>query len=77
MQLKEHVRIEDAEFATAAVEEKRRRHDVMAHVHTYGIAAPAAAGIIHWGATSWYLLPCISTASIQLLTVSQLCDRQC
>jgi adenylosuccinate lyase len=26
----------------------------MAHVHTYGIAAPAAAGIIHWGATSWY-----------------------
>ena len=53
-QLKEHVRIEDAEFETAAIEEKRRRHDVMAHVHTYGVAAPAAAGIIHWGATSWY-----------------------
>jgi adenylosuccinate lyase len=52
-QLKDHVRIEDDEFATAAVEEKKRRHDVMAHVHTYGIAAPEAAGIIHWGATSW------------------------
>lgn len=54
-QLKAHVRIEESEFATAAVEEKRRRHDVMAHVHTYGIAAPAAAGIIHWGATSCYV----------------------
>lgn len=52
-QLKDHVRIGDEEFQTAAAEEKRRRHDVMAHVHTYGIAAPAAAGIIHWGATSW------------------------
>ena len=52
-QLKEHVRIEDDEFKTAADEERRRRHDVMAHVHTYGLAAPKAAGIIHWGATSW------------------------
>ena len=52
-QLKAHTRIEDTEFETAAIEEKRRRHDVMAHVHTYGVAAPAAAGIIHWGATSW------------------------
>ena len=52
-QLKDHVEIQDDEFQIAAVEEKRRRHDVMAHVHTYGIAAPDAAGIIHWGATSW------------------------
>ncbi|KXS98806.1 hypothetical protein AC578_2042 [Pseudocercospora eumusae] len=54
-QLKEHVRIEDDEFGAAATEEKRRRHDVMAHVHTYGLVAPAAAGIIHWGATSCYV----------------------
>lgn len=52
-QLRAHTSIEEAEFATAAIEEKRRRHDVMAHVHTFGLAAPAAAGIIHWGATSW------------------------
>lgn len=52
-QLKEHVVIEDEEFSAAALEEKRRRHDVMAHVHTYGLVAPLAAGIIHWGATSW------------------------
>lgn len=52
-QLKEHTRIEDSEFEIAAIEEKRRRHDVMAHVHTYGLVAPDAAGIIHWGATSW------------------------
>lgn len=55
-QLKAHVRIEDQEFETAAIEEKKRRHDVMAHVHTYGLVAPAAAGIIHWGATSWFVI---------------------
>ena len=31
------------------------RHDVMAHVYTYGVAAPEAAGIIHLGATSCYV----------------------
>lgn len=52
-QLKQHTTIQDDEFAIAAVEEKKRRHDVMAHVHTYGLKAPAAKGIIHLGATSW------------------------
>lgn len=39
----------------AAEEEKRRRHDVMAHVHTFGTVAPAAAAFIHLGATSCYV----------------------
>lgn len=39
----------------AIAEEKKRRHDVMAHVHTFGVAAPKAAGIIHLGATSCYV----------------------
>lgn len=34
------------QFDIAAQEEKKRRHDVMAHVHTFGKVAPAAAGII-------------------------------
>jgi adenylosuccinate lyase len=39
----------DAEqFEIAAVEEKKRRHDVMAHVHTFGTVAPSAAGIIQY-----------------------------
>ena len=54
-QLREHVEIRDEEFAVAAEEEKRRRHDVMAHVHAYGLVAPEAAGIIHLGATSCYV----------------------
>ena len=54
-QLKAALIITDAEFEVAAVEEKRRRHDVMAHVHTYGLAAPKAAGVLHWGATSCYV----------------------
>jgi adenylosuccinate lyase len=48
-------RIADKEFAIAREEEAKRRHDVMAHVHTFGLAAPAAAGKIHWGATSCYV----------------------
>lgn len=54
-QMKRHQTITDDEFQIAAAEEKRRRHDVMSHVHTFGLAAPAAAGIIHWGATSCYV----------------------
>lgn len=44
--------LEQIDFQAAASHEKRLRHDVMAHVHTYGDAAPDARGIIHLGATS-------------------------
>ncbi|KAL2221507.1 adenylosuccinate lyase [Thermoascus aurantiacus ATCC 26904] len=45
----------DEAFKVAAVEERRRRHDVMAHVYALEKDAPAAAGIIHLGATSCYV----------------------
>ncbi|MCA9270755.1 MAG: adenylosuccinate lyase, partial [Planctomycetales bacterium] len=48
-------RVDDIDFVAAAAHEKRLRHDVMAHVHTYGDACPGAKGIIHWGATSCYV----------------------
>ena len=47
--------VTDIDFACAAAREKEVRHDVMAHVYTYGKAAPSAAGIIHLGATSCYV----------------------
>ncbi len=40
--------LDERQFEIAAVEEKKRRHDVMAHVHTFGEVAPAAAGIIQY-----------------------------
>ena len=43
------------DFKLAAEEEKKVRHDVMAHVHTFGVACPKAALIIHLGATSCYV----------------------
>ena len=46
---------EDIDYAAAAAYEKKLRHDVMAHVHTYGDCCPAARGIIHLGATSCYV----------------------
>ena len=45
----------DIDFERAAAEEKRRRHDVMAHVHTFAAVCPNAAAIIHLGATSAYV----------------------
>ncbi|KAG0345853.1 adenylosuccinase ade13 [Podila humilis] len=45
----------DIDYELAIAEEKKRRHDVMAHVHTFGVACPKAAGIIHLGATSCYV----------------------
>ena len=44
--------IDDIDFDAAAVHERNLRHDVMAHVHTFGDRVPEAAGIIHLGATS-------------------------
>ena len=43
------------DFEAATRYERRFRHDVMAHVHAYGDAAPAARPIIHLGATSCYV----------------------
>lgn len=47
--------ITDIDYEMAAEEERKLRHDVMAHVHTFGHQCPKAAGIIHLGATSCYV----------------------
>ena len=47
--------IEDIDYDYVKQKEKEVHHDVMAHVHAYGKAAPSAAGIIHLGATSCYV----------------------
>ena len=47
--------VTDIDYEMAASEERKLRHDVMAHVHTYGHQCPKAAGIIHLGATSCYV----------------------
>src|SRR5665213_3135460 len=45
----------DIDFDAAASYEQRFRHDVMAHVHTFGDAAPSARRFIHLGATSAFV----------------------
>lgn len=52
-EMKRHV--DDIDFDVAAKHEKLLRHDVMAHVHTYGDVCPTAKPIIHLGATSCYV----------------------
>jgi len=48
-------KVDEINFQAAREYERRLRHDVMAHVHTYGDACPEARGIIHLGATSCFV----------------------
>ncbi|NXY85346.1 PUR8 lyase, partial [Alcedo cyanopectus] len=55
-QIKEmEANLDNIDFEMAAEEEKKLRHDVMAHVHTFAHCCPKAAAIIHLGATSCYV----------------------
>lgn len=47
-QMKKNLSLDEKQMKLAAEEEKRRRHDVMAHVHTFGTVAPAAAPYIQY-----------------------------
>jgi adenylosuccinate lyase len=55
---------DDIDWVRAAEHERRLRHDVMAHVHTLGEAAPEAKPILHLGATS-----CFVTDNSELLQI--------
>ena len=47
--------VDNIDFDVAREYEKKLRHDVMAHVHTYGDVCPDARPIIHLGATSCFV----------------------
>ncbi len=56
--------LSNIDYARAAEHERRVRHDVMAHVLTFGECCPKAKPIIHLGATSCYV--CDNTDIIQM-----------
>lgn len=47
--------IYDIDYTAAAQREREVRHDVMAHIYTFGLACPKAKPIIHLGATSCFV----------------------
>ena len=47
--------LEPVDFAKAAAYERQMRHDVFAHLHTFGDACPEARPILHLGATSAFV----------------------
>ena len=47
--------VDNVNYEVAEAKEKEIRHDVMSHVHAYGVQCPTAKGIIHLGATSCYV----------------------
>ncbi|HVK08441.1 MAG TPA: adenylosuccinate lyase [Gemmataceae bacterium] len=64
--------LDDIDFAQADAYERKFRHDVMAHVHAFGDAAPAARDIIHLGATSCYV-----TDNTDLILMREALDDLC
>ena len=68
-ELKAHA--EDINYDVAKAREKEVRHDVMSHVYAYGQQCPKAAGIIHLGATSCYVVDntdiIVMTKALQLV----------
>ena len=47
--------VDSIDYERAAYHEKDKRHDVMAHVHTFGEQCPISMPIIHLGATSCFV----------------------
>ncbi len=47
--------LDDVDFEAAKRFEQETRHDVMAHIHAFGLVAPNAKPIIHLGATSCFV----------------------
>ncbi len=52
-QMREH--LDDIDFKAAEAYEAKFRHDVVAHIHAFGDAAPEARAILHLGATSQFV----------------------
>ncbi len=46
---------DDVNYDVAEEQERKVRHDVMAHVHAFGMQCPSAKAIIHLGATSCFV----------------------
>ncbi|KAG5438513.1 hypothetical protein PCANB_002617 [Pneumocystis canis] len=51
-----HAQITDEELEMARKEERKCRHEVMAHLYTFGKVAPKACSILHLGATSCFVM---------------------
>ncbi|QRW25111.1 adenylosuccinate lyase [Rhizoctonia solani] len=69
-QMKNNLWLDEDQFKVAAAEEKKRRHDVMAHVHTFGTVAPQRRlSFSYLGATSCYV-----TDNGDLILLREACD---
>ncbi len=69
--------LHNIDWARVRQYERKMRHDVMAHIHAFGDAAPQARGIIHLGATSAYVVDnadLIQLRAALLLIKSKLLD---
>ena len=52
-QMRQH--LDDIDFEAVEAKEKELRHDVMSHIHVFGLSCPLAMPIIHLGATSCFV----------------------
>eukprot|EP01139_Manchomonas_bermudensis_P010711 Amastigsp_a340965_83.p1 type:complete len:520 gc:universal Amastigsp_a340965_83:1690-131(-) len=54
-EMRANLELDESDFAAAEKKEAEIRHDVMSHIHAFGLRCPTAAPIIHLGATSCFV----------------------
>jgi len=64
----------DINYDDAERREREVRHDVMSHIHAFGLQAPSAKGIIHLGATSAFVTD--NTDILQMSAALDLLERR-
>ena len=69
-EMQQVIETEEIDYEMAALWERKLRHDVMAHIHTFADRCPKSASILHLGATSAYVTD--NTDLIQMKAALQL-----
>jgi len=73
-EMRAHLTLDETDYEVAAAKEKELRHDVMAHVHAFGLRCPSAMPILHLGATSCFIAD--NTELIQIQAGLRLVKRK-
>ena len=73
-EMRANLTLDASDYDVAAAKEKELRHDVMAHVHAFGLRCPSAMPILHLGATSCFIAD--NTELIQIQAGLRLVKRK-
>ena len=67
--------INQVDIKAADAEERKIKHDVMAHLHVFAMQCPTASPIIHLGATSCYVGDNTVRNFVNVYSIASVCDH--